>query len=136
MAITALTNYSFSITPLTGFDIPVDQPLGLIVPYLAELDSLGIVYALISARFPSHYAQYAAINQPRVANVAQYGGWLLPPSVIQTNNSTVTAAFGDILEDGALLIGNVGVNVSEAVAGDIYYSVLPAWRDTLIPCLI
>ncbi|KAL4900447.1 hypothetical protein BDW74DRAFT_182780 [Aspergillus multicolor] len=133
---TSVTNVSFSIGPMTGPDIPVDELVRLITPYTAQLDALGLAYVLIPSQYPTYLSQYEGMMQPMPINIAQYGAWLLPRKLIERNNSAVTAAFRAIVEDGLVIIGNTCLNVSKEVAGDVYNSVLPAWRETLIHVII
>lgn len=66
---------------------------------------------------------------------AQYGGWLIPRSVVKNKNDDLTEAYRYILEDGGTFIG-VGLNVSRALVGDVDNAILPAWRDALIDTTI
>ncbi|KAL2869512.1 FAD-dependent oxidoreductase [Aspergillus lucknowensis] len=110
MAISTFTNSSFVLSPLTGPNIPVAELERLLEPFTTGLDDLGSV---------------------EVASV-QYGGWMIPRSVVASNNDALTAAYRYIVEAGATVI-NVGLNVSRAVVGgDVENAVLPAWRETLI----
>lgn len=61
----------------------------------------------------------------------QVGGRLIPCSLIEKNNSALTAAFCSITKDGAAII-TIGLSVSKSVSGDVYNAVLPAWRDALL----
>ncbi|KAL3447689.1 hypothetical protein BJX65DRAFT_90227 [Aspergillus insuetus] len=131
MAISIFTNESFTLSPLTGPSIPVDDLLNLLTPYTNGLDTLGIKFTLYSAQFPSYLAQFSGMQGFIPVGIAQYGGWLIPRSVIETNNDALTFAYRAIVEDGATVI-NVGLNVSPDVAGDVRNAVLPAWRDALI----
>ncbi|KAL2847776.1 hypothetical protein BJY01DRAFT_234168 [Aspergillus pseudoustus] len=131
MVISTITNESFILSPLTGPGIPVKDLRSLIQPYTDHLDTLDIKYTLHSAQFPSYLAQFSTMQGAIQVGIAQYGGWLIPRSVIKANNNALTAAYRDIVEDGAIVI-NVGLNVSRSVAGDVHNAVLPAWRDALI----
>lgn len=129
------TNTSFTVAPVTAPNVPENKLLELVQPFLADLHRLGIKYAFYSHQFPSYLAEYNAMQNPIQVGIAQYGGWLIPRSVVQTNNNDLTAAYRRITEDGAQFIG-VALNVSTEVAGDVFNSVLPAWRDTLIDTVI
>lgn len=135
MSVWYFTNVSFAISPVTGPNIPVDKLVALVQPFLDGLKKLGIKYTFYSQQFPTYLAEYEAMQSPIQVGIAQYGGWLMPRSVIKNNNEGVTAAYRKITEDGAQFIG-VGVNVSKAVTGDVHNSVLPAWRETLIDTVI
>lgn len=135
MSVWMFTNTSFSISPLTGPAIPVAELVKLVKPFTDGLEGLGIKYTIYSEQFPSYLAEFNAMQRPIDVGIAQYGGWLVPRSVVQNNNEALTAAYRHITEDGATFIG-VGLNVSKQVSGDVYNSVLPAWRETLIDTTI
>ncbi|KAL5048960.1 hypothetical protein BDW71DRAFT_176885 [Aspergillus fruticulosus] len=131
MSIWYFTNTSFSLTPLTGPNIPVAKLQQLLEPFTDGLTDLGITYNLYAEQFPSYLAQFNGMQAPIEVGIAQYGGWLIPRSVVLENNEALTAGYRHITESGATFIG-VGLNVSKAVAGDVHNAVLPAWRDALI----
>lgn len=135
MSVWYFTNASFAISPVTGPNIPVDKLVELVQPFLDGLKKLGIKYTFYSEQFPTYLAEYEAMQSPIQVGIAQYGGWLMPRSVIENNNKDATAAYRKITEDGAQFIG-VGVNVSPEVTGDVHNAVLPAWRETLIDTVI
>ncbi|KAL5363006.1 hypothetical protein BJX96DRAFT_186526 [Aspergillus floccosus] len=135
MSIWYFTNTSFSISPLTGPNIPVAQLKALVKPFTDGLTQLGIKYTLYAEQFPSYLAQFNAMQAPIEVGIAQYGGWLVPRSVVRDNNEALTAAYRGITEDGATFIG-VGLNVSKALVRDVDNAVLPAWRDALIDTTI
>ena len=67
--------------------------------------------------------------------IAQYGGRLIPRSVVEQRNDELTATYRFINEHGGLFIG-VGVNASLATAGDVDNAVNPGWRTALIDTVI
>ena len=74
--------------------------------------------------------------QPDVqVGVAQYGGRLIPRSVVEENNDELTAVFRKISNDGGGVI-TIALNVSKKVAGDVYNADLPAWRDARISVVL
>ncbi|KAL4908218.1 hypothetical protein BDW74DRAFT_147070 [Aspergillus multicolor] len=131
MSIWYFTNTSFSLRPLTGPNIPVARLQELVKPFLDGLTDLGITYNIYSKQFSSYLAQFNGMQADIEVGIAQYGGWLIPRSVVLENNNALTDGYRHITESGATFIG-VGLNVSKAVAGDVHNAVLPAWRDTLI----
>lgn len=135
MSVWYFTNTSFAISPLTGPNIPVDKLVSLVQPFLDGLTKLGIQYTFYSQQFPTYLAEYQGMQSPIEVGIAQYGGWLMPRSVVENNNDALTAAYRYINENGGQFIG-VGVNVSKAVAGDVWNAVNPAWRDTLIDTVL
>jgi hypothetical protein len=136
MGVWYFTNTSFSISPLTGPNIPIDDLKSLVKPFTDSLTELGVKYTTYSQQFDTYLDEYNGMQSEIEVGIAQYGGWLIPRSVVEQNNDNLTSAYRYITEDGAQFIG-VTVNVSKALVGtDIYNSVLPAWRDTLIDSVI
>lgn len=135
MSVWFITNTSFSIAPLTGPNIPVAKLKQLITPFTNGLDDLGIDYTFYAEQFPTYLSEFNAMQGAIEVSVTQYGGWLMPRSVIQNNNKALTAGYRHITSRGATIVG-VGLNVSKAVTGDVHNAVLPAWRDTLIDSTI
>ncbi|KAL3455908.1 hypothetical protein BJX64DRAFT_271512 [Aspergillus heterothallicus] len=131
MAISMFTNETFILSPLTGPGVPAKELRRLLQPFTDDLNTLGIKYTLYSAEFSSYLTQFSAMQGAIEVGIAQYGGWLIPRSVVETNNDGLTSAYRHIVEDGGTVI-NVGLNVSPDVAGDVQNAVLPAWRDALI----
>ncbi|PWY80895.1 FAD-binding domain-containing protein [Aspergillus sclerotioniger CBS 115572] len=131
MSIWFFTNTSFYISPLTGPGIPVQELEALVQPFRDGLEKMGIAYTFYSAQFPTYLSEFDGMMPDIPVGEAQYGGWLIPRSVVQNNNTALTQAYRQITEDGATFIG-VGLNVSKALVGDVYNAVLPAWRDALI----
>lgn len=86
---------------------------------------------MTSGQYPSYLAFNQAMQRVIEVGTSQYGGWLIPRSVVENNNTALSQAYREITEDGATFIG-VGLNVSKQVSGDVYNTVLPAWRDALI----
>ncbi|TPR02971.1 FAD dependent oxidoreductase family protein [Aspergillus niger] len=131
MSIWYFTNTTFYIAPLTGPNIPVQELISLLKPFREGLEEMGIRYTLYAEQFPTYLSEFNGMMPEIPVGEAQYGGWLIPRSVVRENNTALTAAYRQITEDGATFIG-VGLNVSKALVGDVDNAVLPAWRDTLI----
>ncbi|KAJ5470348.1 hypothetical protein N7530_007705, partial [Penicillium desertorum] len=131
MSVWYFTNTSFSIAPITGPNIPVADLVALLKPFTDKLDTLGITYNMVSNQYNSYYSQFKDMQGAIQVSTAQYGGWLVPRSVVENNNHALLAAYREITEAGGTFIG-VGLNVSHKVSGDVHNAVLPAWRDTLI----
>ncbi|KAJ5197099.1 hypothetical protein N7449_007578 [Penicillium cf. viridicatum] len=131
MSVWYFTNTSFSIAPITGPNIPVADLVTLLKPFTDSLDNFGIKYTTVSKQYDSYYSQFQDMQGPIEVGTAQYGGWLVPRSVVQNNNHALLTAYREITEAGGTFIG-VGLNVSQKVSGDVHNAVLPAWRETLI----
>ncbi|KAL4926603.1 FAD-dependent oxidoreductase [Aspergillus undulatus] len=131
MSVWYFTNTSFSISPLTGPNIPVAKLKALVKPFTDGLTNLGIKYTSHAEQFPTYLSQFSTMQGEIGVGTAQYGGYLIPRSVVLENNEALTSAYRHITSDGATFIG-VGLNVSKALVGDVHNSILPAWRETLI----
>ena len=131
MVIWFLTNTSFAIGPITAPDITRDDLLALMKPFIADLAELGIEYDMHAEEFPNYKSQFTAMMGAVGVGESQYGGWIIPRSVVQNDNDALTTAFREITEDGATFIG-VALNVSREVTGDVDNAVFPGWRDALI----
>lgn len=135
MSVWYFTNASFAISPLTGPGVSVDQMNAFLKPLTDKLDSYGKTYTKTVTNYPGYEAFFQGSFSAIDVGIAQYGGWLMPRSVVQNNNKALTDAYRAINNLGAQFIG-VGVNVSKAVTGDVYNSVNPGWRDCLIDTVI
>jgi FAD binding domain len=135
MSIELLTSSFFAIGPLTAPGIPASELRQLITPYLNILEQLGINYTMAVLQFPTYLQQFKAMQFPVQVGTAQYGGRLIPRSVVKNNNEALTSVARYINENGGAFVG-VGLNVSKAVAGNVYNAVNPAWRETLLDTII
>lgn len=135
MSIWFYTNTSFAISPLTGPNIPEAKLVALLKPFTDGLKQLGIRYDLSSKQYDSYYDEFKGEQGTIGVGEAQYGGYLISRSVVKNNNRGLTNAYREIVESGATFIG-VGLNVSREVTGDVYNSVLPAWRNAIISTTI
>ncbi|KAM0797358.1 FAD/FMN-containing isoamyl alcohol oxidase MreA [Usnea florida] len=129
---------AFTLTPFTGPGISAQRAGALLRPFLDALDALGITYNMTGPMdFPSFLDQYNTFQLPLEVSTAQYGGRLIPRSVVEGNASALTAAIRTINEQASapLFIG-VGLNVNGSVVGDVGNAVLPAWRDTLVHAVL
>ncbi|KAJ5759085.1 hypothetical protein N7520_006241 [Penicillium odoratum] len=131
MCIWYYTNTSFEIAPITGPNIPEAKLVNLLEPFTTSLDKLNINYTLTTGQYSSYYSQFKDMQGTIEVGTAQYGGYLIPRSVVENNNKALVQAYREITEAGATFIG-VGLNASHKVSGDVYNAVLPAWRDALI----
>lgn len=135
MSLAFYTNTSFAISPMTAPGVPRAQLAQLLQPYLTKLRDLGIEYSFTLRQFSGYLPEFTAMQSPIEVGTSQYGGRLIPRSLVEKNNSDLTAAFRSILEGGGG-IGTVGLSVSKSVAGDVYNAVLPAWRETLLDVVV
>ena len=135
MSVWYFTNKSFAISPITAPNISVDALKGFLSPLENKLKDLGIQYASYYAQFSGYLEEYNGMQGPIDVGIAQYGGRLIPRSVVENNNSALTDAYRFINNNGGQFIG-VGVNASLKVAGDVDNAVNPGWRTALIDTVI
>lgn len=135
MSVSAFSNASFAISPMTGPGVSAERMNELLQPFTSKLDRLGIKYTKLVKQFPNYFEEFNTMFAPIQVGIAQYGGRLVPRSVVLSNNSAVTDAYRKIANGGGAFF-IVGINVSKSVAGDVYNSVNPAWRDTLLDTVI
>lgn len=138
MAIAQITNSSFLLTPLTLPAHTAVEAKKLLAPFLQDLHKLDISYTLNITESPSYFQHYMKLIEPNPTQLvqnAQYGGRLLPLDLIQHNNSQLTDAVEKITADGVTFVG-IGLNVSSSVTGNIWNSVLPAWRTAAMTVIL
>lgn len=135
MSVWYFTNETFAISPLTGPNVTVDQLKGFLAPLMNKLDELEIEHTSYFGQFDTYLSFFDAMFAPIQVGIAQYGGRLIPRSVVEDNNQALTDAYRAINEQGAQFIG-VAVNASLATAGHPDNAVNPIWRDTLIDTVI
>ena len=138
MSLCVIDNESFSLGPVTGPGISSEELSSLLKPLVSYLDDNDIQYNMTVLQFDTYLDQFNAMQWPVDVGVAQYGGRLIPRSVVQENNQALTAAVRNITNtfDGVSLI-SIAVNVGPNTVGqDTYNAVHPAWRDTLIDSVL
>lgn len=74
-------------------------------------------------------------NPSQLVKNAQYGGWIIPLSVVENNLDNLTTAIQTITNGGATYVA-LGLNVSEVAHGLANNSVLPAWRDAAFSVIL
>ena len=135
MSIWIFTNTSFAISPMTGPGVTAAKLRQLLQPLTDTLENLSINYTHTLKQFQGYLDQFNTMQQPIQVGIDQYGGRLIPRSVVEQRNSELTAAYRYINEHGGNFIG-VAINVSHTVAGNVSNAVLPAWRDALIDTVV
>lgn len=138
MAIAQITHSTFLLTPLTLPVYTAVEAKRLLALFLQELHKLDISYTMNITESPSYFQHYTKLIEPDLMQLvqnAQYGGRLLPLDLIQHNNSQLTNAIQRITVDGVTFVG-IGLNVSSSVTGNVWNSVLPAWRTAAITVIL
>lgn len=104
-------------------------------PFVQKLDELNITHTASYNQSCSYYKHYDTYFGPLPVGaiqvgIAQYGGRLIPRSVVEGNATELNQAARSIAEQGVTWIG-VGTDVSK-FANDEKNAVLPAWRSALV----
>ena len=138
-SVSSFTNTTFSIIALTGPNMTASTLRASIQPYLNKLAQLNINHTFYVKEFPSYLEEYKRMQSPALSGnsigIAQYGGWLIPRSVVENDNKAFTAAIRNITAADTLIF-TVGLSASKAVAGDVYNAVLPAWRNAILEFVV
>ena len=129
------TNTTFNLAPITAPGLTTSELRRYLTPFTQDLENLRIKYDLTIKEFSGYLNEYDTMFGFIGVGIAQYGGRLIPRSVVEHNNYGLTTALRNLAEDGALVIA-VGLNVSAKVAGDVDNAVLSAWRDTLLDVVV
>ncbi|PHH81676.1 hypothetical protein CDD82_209 [Ophiocordyceps australis] len=135
MAIWFFNSTFFSLSPLTAPGLSPQKVEQLLSPLRKQLQAFNVSHAYSVESFPGHLPQFKAQVAPTPIGVGQYGARFIPRSVVQHKNAELTAAYRYMVERGAFVAG-LGLNVSKSVAGNVWNSVNPAWRDALIHTVI
>ena len=136
MSLSFISNESFRLSPLTAPGLSVETVAELLTPLMRKLEELNIPYDHHIEQFPGYLQEFHAMQAPIPVATDQYAGRLIPRSVVLHNNSVLTDAIRFIVEEGAAGWTTVALNVSKAVAGDVYNAVNPAWRETLLDTVL
>ena len=144
MTVWYVTKDAFTLTPFTGPGIPAAEALKLLQPFLDTLHHLNVTYNMTGPTdFPTYLDEYTTFQLPLDVAVAQYGGRLIPRSVVEDNNQGLIDAVRTITEDTTPnafpLWCGVAINVNKSmVRGNqaVDNAVLPAWRDALIDSIV
>lgn len=131
MAVYFFDNTFFRISSLSLYNGTEAEIKSLLAPFVTQLNNLGIKYNVTyseSATYWDHYNKYfGPLPYGNIqVGIAQYGGRLIPRSVV----ANITSTYRRIAEQGVTFIG-VGTDVS-AFGKSQENSVLPAWRKAIV----
>lgn len=135
-AIESVGNGTF-VDFIHGPNKSADDVTALFQPYLDNLTALGIEYKYKMVDFPDYSSEYTGTRDVFHFGVGQgqAGGYLIPRSIVEVNNSLLTNVSRQIAE-GGLQFKGFAVNVSKVVAGNVDNAVHPSWRNALIHCQV
>lgn len=100
-------------------------------PLLTKLNSLGIAYTSTTVQYSNFRDAFFGSFAPINTGLYQFGGRLIPASVITQNPKGLSNA-GKLIAAGGGSIIEAGMAPSLKVAGNPVNSVLPAWRDSVM----
>ena len=144
MAVYFLTPQAFALGQFIGPGISAVEASRLLRPFLDDLHRLNITYSLTGpADFPTFLDAYNTFGLIVDVATAQYGGRLIPRSVVENNSEGLVATIRNITEDTTPnaypAFTGVCVNVNKSSARgteNVDNAVLPAWRETLIDSVL
>ncbi|KAL1618929.1 hypothetical protein SLS56_010346 [Neofusicoccum ribis] len=139
MGIAAITNSSFLLTPLTLPHVSGTGAIDLIMPLLTELDDQGVRYGLNITESPNWLEYWTRLIKPNPTQLVengQYGGWMVPRSVVEADGDDLHSAVQHITDAGCTFVG-LALNVSLPEGGSrVRNSVLPAWREAAMNVIL
>ncbi len=131
------SNISFSVGPVTAPGVPSEELRKLLQPLLDQLDDLGINYTTpVVRQFSGYLEEFKAMMPDLTVATQQYGGWLLPRSVVLDNPDGLAKAYANITNGGAAGFTSVALNVNQTISGEVHNAVNPAWRTALLDVII
>ncbi|KAH6651605.1 isoamyl alcohol oxidase [Truncatella angustata] len=138
MGIAELTNDTFLLTPLTLPNLSRTDAWEILAPLVEQLEHQGPAYSLNVSEHPNwldYWQKLIKPNPTQLVQNAQYGGWMVPRSVLEHNPEELTSAIQEITDAGCVFVG-LALNVSRAEGRLTENSVLPAWRETALNVIL
>ncbi|KAH8203512.1 hypothetical protein TruAng_002260 [Truncatella angustata] len=138
MGIAELTNDTFLLTPLTLPNLSRTDAWEILAPLVEQLEHQGPAYSLNVSEHPNwldYWQKLIKPNPTQLVQNAQYGGWMVPRSVLEHNPEELTSAIQEITDAGCVFVG-LALNVSRAEGSLTENSVLPAWRETALNVIL
>lgn len=146
MGIAQLTNTSFNLTPLTLPNVSAAAARELLVPLVRELDGQdGEVVMDYSLNITEHsgwldyWRRLIEPNPTQLVQNAQYGGWMVPRSVLDADDGgALQEAVWQITDAGCVFVG-LALNVTAPLPGLAVQgrnSVLASWRDAAMAVIL
>ena len=120
-ALTLVTKDFFMISPALCSGVSVTDLKALIKPFTDELSHAAANFTVEYSEYPGYAAGYTGLISPAYVGdytgVTQFGGRLIPRSVVKTNNDALTAAFRNITKDIGLV--SIAVNTPKRITGHL-----------------
>lgn len=119
---------SFSLGPFFGLGLTKADTVEILQPLVDKLEDLGLPYTYNMTEFPGYKSAFDSSFDYIQVGIAQYGGRIIPRSVVKNQREEFNKAVRSII-DGGSLIFEVAARPTLEVAGYPDNAVLPAWRD-------
>lgn len=139
VAIVEVTNDTFLMTPLTLPNSSRSEAIELLAPLVKELEDHGLPYSLNITGHPNWLEYWQTLIKPNPTQLvqnAQYGGWIVPRSVIDENPDGLQSAIREITAEGCTFVGvalNASLPKGDSVARN---SILPSWREAAMNVIL
>ncbi|RAL16297.1 putative isoamyl alcohol oxidase [Aspergillus homomorphus CBS 101889] len=129
-----MTSSIFLINPLTAFNKTTTEVKTILAPFLSALTDLGITYSVSYTEYTSYYDHYEKYMGPLPygnldVGTFNYGGRLIPRSVLDTDVKPLVSALRNITGQGIIAVG-VGLNVTSS--NDVANAIFPEWRKAAV----
>ncbi|KAJ5631928.1 uncharacterized protein N7484_012028 [Penicillium longicatenatum] len=129
-----MTSSFFAISPLTAYNQTSDDVKAILRPFVSGLAQLNITAQVAYTQYDSYYDHYNKYMGPLpYGNLAvssyQYGGRLIPRSVLENNSTGLATVLGNLTAHGVIAVG-VGMDVSHP--GNVSNAVFPALRNAAV----
>lgn len=134
----SLSNASFYLNFLTWVGHTAEEVTSLLAPFTDYLSANDISYTPVITDDSTYYGHYSRYTPDLPYGNYQVnelvGGRLVQYSVVDNNNSGLTAALRNITLDPEWILNGVAANTTHARVGNKPgdNAVLPAWRDNLV----
>lgn len=135
MGIAEITNSSFFLTPLTLPNVSDGDARQLLAPLVSQLNDDGVEFNLIISESPNWLEYWQTLIKPNPTQLvqnAQYGGWMIPRTVIDEQSADLQSAIQEVTDVGCVFV-SLALNVSNP---DAQNSVLPAWREAALNVIL
>ncbi|KAL6719815.1 hypothetical protein ACLMJK_001736 [Lecanora helva] len=139
----ALSPEAFVLVPFSGPGIPASKASELFRPLVDRLHKLNVTYKMEGPKdFPTYldmFDEFVGDNQE--IGTSQYGGRIIPRSVVVDNNKGFTNTLRELMEGPGNNVSffNVALNVNKSLergTQDADNAVNPAFRDALIEVVV
>ncbi|KAJ5893196.1 hypothetical protein N7504_009887 [Penicillium tannophilum] len=129
-----MTSTFFAISPLTAYNQTSDDVKVILQPFISGLAQLNITAQVAYTQYDTYYDHYNKYMGPLpYGNLAvssyQYGGRLIPRTVLENNSSSLATVLGNLTAHGVIAVG-VGMDVSNP--GNVSNAVFPALRNAAV----